>query len=157
MGGRLEMSLGWLTAVLDTGLTQDGRPLLAGGATGALGAAPMATDGAAVEMDGAAVALGSAAVEVDGTHALLGGTAVAVNGPTALLAGTAVVAQSAGADVLGWLWVMKAPSLPWFALTCCCDLIIWKESDFPFSTCTRTSSVPLEAIVFTLHAAMSKA
>ena len=75
--------------MLDTGLTQDGRPLLAGCAFGALGAAPMATAGAAVEMDGTTVSLNTAAVEVDGTAVLLGGTAV--------------VAEGAGADVLGWL------------------------------------------------------
>lgn len=88
------MSLGaaapcWLTPVLETGLTQDGRPPVAGGAIGGLGAAPMATGGAATEVDGTAVFLDGAAAEVDGTAGFPGGAAV--------------VAEGAGADVLGWL------------------------------------------------------
>ena len=88
------MSLGavavcWPMPVLATGLTQDGRPLLAGGAVGGLGAAPMNPGGTAVEVEGTAVFVVGAAVEVDGT--------------AVFPASAAVVVEGAGADVLGWL------------------------------------------------------
>ena len=108
------MSLGaaalcWLPPKFATGLTQDGRP------------AALLVD-AAVGSEAPAVTARSAVTEAFGAAVVLSGAAVG--------------AGSAGTDVLGWLWVMKASSLPWFALTCCCDLTIWNESDFPLSTST---------------------